>query len=324
MATAEADRSSRSRIASRRVLLRGAGAVALGAGVLVGATEAFGKGELTTGDAAILRFLAAAEILETDLWQQYNELCGIQDAAVPGGTGNPVFTKIMATFDPDMGQYVHDTTHDEMTHVTFLNGYLRSRGAEPVNFDAFRTLPSSTATGAQKIGRLTNLMALTIDTSSYTRYRAHRNNPDLDAALPPAIPGLLKGAFPAIPRSDADLEPDKHLQAIANTAAFHFATIEQAGTSLYPALAQRVQDPEVLKVVLSIRPTETTFPRFDLAVCSIIRPTNTKGAAMGAAKFLTAMGLIKGQPPAFFAALKTLARQADAATRRPSSLRRGC
>jgi hypothetical protein len=324
MATAEADRSSRSRIASRRVLLRGAGAVALGAGVLVGVTEAFGKGELTTGDAAILRFLAAAEILETDLWQQYNELCGIQDAAVPGGTGNPVFTKIMATLHPDMSQYVHDTTHDEMTQVTFLNGYLRSRGAEPVNFDAFRTLPSSTATGAQKIGRLTNLMALTIDTSPYTRYRAHRNDPDLDAALPPAIPGLLKGAFPAIPRSDADLEPDKHLQAIANTAAFHFATLEQAGTSLYPALAQRVQDPEVLKVVLSIRPTETTFPRFDLPVSSIIRPTNTKGAAMGAAKFLTAMGLFKGQPPAFFAALKTLARQADAATRRPSSLRRGC
>jgi Ferritin-like domain len=363
MDTAAAEQSVASPITSRRAFLGGAGAVALGAGVLGNVSEAFGKGDLTAGDAAILRFLSAAEILETDLWQQYNELCGIQDKAVPGGTGNPTFTKIMATFDDDMGQYVHDNTHDEMTHFTFLNGYLKSRGAEPVNLDAFRKLPSSTATGAQKIGRLTNLMALTMDTSWYTRYRARRKNPDLGASFPPAIPGLLKGAFPAIPRSDADLKPAKHLQAIANTAAFHFATIEQGGTSLYPSLAQRVKDPEVLRVVLSIGPTETmhfqtwsdiagdsppvkdptnglvfpdlnkppfggpnyqtnlimphptTFLRSDLPVCSIIRPTNTKGAAMGAATFLTAMGLFKGQPPAFFTALKTLARQADAATR---------
>jgi Ferritin-like domain len=355
--------SRRSPITSRRAFLGGAGAIALGAGVLGGVSEAFGKGDLTAGDAAILRFLSAAEILETDLWQQYNELCGIQDKAVPGGTGNPTFTKIMATFDDDMGQYVHDNTHDEMTHFTFLNAYLKSRGAEPVNLDAFRKLPSSTATGAQKIGRLTNLMALTMDTSWYTRYRARRKNPDLGATFPPAIPGLLKGEFPAIPRSNADLKPAKHLQAIANTAAFHFATIEQGGTSLYPSLAQRVKDPEVLRVVLSIGPTETmhfqtwsdiagdsppvkdptnglvfpdlnkppfggpnyqtnlimphptTFLRSDLPVCSIIRPTNTKGAAMGAATFLTAMGLFKGQPPAFFTALKMLARQADAATR---------
>jgi Ferritin-like domain len=248
---------SPSSITSRRAFLGGAGAVALGAGVLGGVSEAFGKGDLTHGDAAILRFLSAAEILETDLWQQYNELCGIQDAAVPGGGGNPAFAKIMATFDDDMARYVHDNTHDEMTHFTFLNGYLRSRGAEPVNLDAFRKLPSSKATGAQQIGRLTNLMALTMDTSWYTRYRAHRKNPDLGASFPPAIPGLLKGAFPAIPRSDADLKPAKHLQAIANTAAFHFATIEQGGTSLYPSLAQRVKDPEVLQVVLSIGPTET-------------------------------------------------------------------
>jgi hypothetical protein len=355
--------SGRSPITSRRAFLGGAGAVALGAGVLGSVSEAFGKGDLTTGDAAILRFLSAAEILETDLWQQYNELCGIQDASVPGGSGNPAFAKIMSTFDDDMAQYVHDNTHDEMTHFTFLNGYLKSRGAEPVNLDAFRKLPGSTATGAQKIGRLTNLMALTMDTSWYTRYRASRKNPDLGATFPPAIPGLLKGEFPAIPRSDADLKPAKHLQAIANTAAFHFATIEQGGTSLYPSLAQRVKDPEVLRVVLSIGPTETmhfqtwsdiagdsppvkdptnglvfpdlnkppfggpnyqtnlimphptTFLRSDLPVCSIIRPTNTKGAAMGAAKFLTAMGLFKGQPPAFFTALNTLARQADAATR---------
>src|SRR6202046_4602730 len=147
--------SGRSPITSRRAFLGGAGAVALGVGVLGSVPEAFGKGDLSSGDAAILRFLSAAEILETDLWQQYNELCGIQDAVVPGGTGNPAFTKIMATFDSDMGQYVHDNTHDEMTHFTFLNGYLKSRGAEPVNLDGFRMLPSSTAKGAQRIGRLT-------------------------------------------------------------------------------------------------------------------------------------------------------------------------
>jgi Ferritin-like domain len=348
---------------SRRTFLAGAGAAALGAGMLGGVSEAFGKGDLTRGDAAILRFLSAAEILETDLWQQYNELCGIQDAAVPGGSGNRRFTAAVSVLDSDMAQYVHDNTHDEMTHFTFINAYLKSRGAEPVNLDAFRKLPSSTAKGAQQIGRLTNLMQLTVDTSWWTRYRARRKNPDLGATFPPAVPGLLKGEFPAIPRSNADLKPAKHLQAIANTAGFHFATIEQGGTSLYPSLAQRVKDPEVLQVVLSIGPTETmhfqtwsdkagnappltdptnglvfpdlnkppfggpefqtnlimphptTFLTSKLPVCSIIRPTNTKGAAMGAAKFLTAMGLFKGQPPAFFTALTTLARQADAARR---------
>src|SRR5437764_8157922 len=67
----------------------------------------------------------------------------------------------------------------------------------------------------------------------------------------------MKGRSPAIPRTDADLRPKRHLQAIANTAGFHFATIEQGGTSLYPSLAQRVSDPEVLRVLLSIGPTET-------------------------------------------------------------------
>jgi hypothetical protein len=348
---------------SRRAFLAGAGATALGAGMLGGVSEAFGRGDLTRGDAAILRFLSAAEILETDLWQQYNELCGIQDAAVPGGSGNKAFTAAVSVLDADMAQYVHDNTHDEMTHFTFLNAYLKSRGAEPVNLDAFKTLPSSTARGAQKLGRLTNLMQLTLDTSWWTRYRASRKNPDLGSTFPPAVPGLLKGEFPAIPRSNTDLKPAKHLQAIANTAGFHFATIEQGGTSLYPSLAQRVKDPEVLQVVLSIGPTETmhfqtwsdkagnapavtdptnglkfpdlnrppfggpnfqtnlimphptTFLSSKLPACSIIRPTNTKGAATGVAKFLTDMGLFKGQSAAFFAALTTLARQADAARR---------
>jgi hypothetical protein len=348
-------------VTNRRRFIAGAGLTVLGAGALA-APAAFAKGSLSTGDAAILRFLAAAEILETDLWQQYNELCGIQDKELPHGTGNKPFTAIMAKFDDDMAQYVHDNTEDEFTHFTFINAYLKSRGAQTVNLDAFRTLPGSTATGSAKLKRLTNLMELTLDTSWYTRYRSRHNNPDLGDSFPQAVPGLAKGMFPAIPRTDADTSNKKHLQAIANTAAFHFATIEQGGSSLYPSLAQRVKDPEVLRLVLSIGPTETmhfqtwsdiagdavpvkdptnglVFPDLNkkpfggtnfqtnlimpepttswlgrkFPTVSIIRPTETKGAAMGAAKFLTAMGLFRGQPPAFFTALTTLAAQADAA-----------
>ena len=140
-----------------------------------------------------------------------------------------------------MAQYVHDNTDDEFTHFTFLNAYLEARGGEPVDLEPFRTLPSSTATGAQQMPRLTNLMQLTVDTSWWTRYRSSTENPDLGDTFPQAVPDLFAGQFPAIPRSDADLTPADHLQAIANTAGFHFATIEQGGTSLYPSLAQTGQ-----------------------------------------------------------------------------------
>src|SRR5262249_43517173 len=202
-----------------------------------------GRRALSRGDAAILRFLAAAEIIESDLWQQYNELAGIQDSEVPGGTGNPAYTEAIKKLDEDMDQYIHDNTEDELSHAAFLNAYLASRDAQPVDLDRYRTLPSSKATGAQQIGRLTNLMELTVNTSWWTRYRSRTQNPDLAATnFPPAVPGLAAGQFPAIPRTDADLAPDDHLQAIANTAGFHFAWVEQGGTGLYPALAQRVVD----------------------------------------------------------------------------------
>jgi hypothetical protein len=338
-----------------------AGAGAAGSGLLAKGSSAFagaGSGGLTKGDAAILRFLAALEILETDLWQQYNELGGIQDSEVPGGSGNPAYTGALAVLDADMAQYIHDNTDDEFTHFTFLNAYLKAHGAQTVNLDKFRTLPSSKATGAQQIGRLTNLMQLTVDTSWWTRYRSDSQNPDLGDTLPQAIPDLAVGQHPAIPRSDDDLTPPDHLQAIANTAAFHFAFIEQGGTSLYPALAQRVTHPEVLRILLSIGPTETmhfqtwqdkagnappltdpttglVFPDLNadgellqtnlimpeptifldrkFPVCSIVRPTETDGAAMGAAKALTDDGLFIGQSQEFFAALNELARAADAA-----------
>jgi hypothetical protein len=359
------------RVSNRRSFLRkslaAAGAVTVGASTLSSQSL---SGQLTRGDAAILRFLAAAEILETDFWVQYNELGGIQDSEEPSGTGNPTYTAALLNLDGDFDQYIHDNTDDELSHQTFLNAYLVSKGATPVNLDKFRTLPGSTATGSSGKLRLTNLMQLSVDTSWWTRYRSSTENPDLNPnfVFPQAIPGLNTGQFTAIPRTDADLSPANHIQVIANTAAFHMATIEQGGSSLYPSLAQRVTNVEVLRILLSIGPTETshfqtwhdkagnavsdplapvtdptnglTFPNLNVApfggeqfqtnlimpepcpflssslpVCSIIRPTNTNGAAMGAVNFLTAMGLFLGQSEAFFDVLKGLAEAADDARR---------
>jgi hypothetical protein len=261
-----AGKRARRNVARRAFLQRGLAAVGLAAaGTTLPAAQrqahgqmSFSSGNLVPGDAAILRFLAAAEILETDLWQQYNELAGIQDNEVPGGTGNPAFTAAVQVLDPDMSQYIHDNTEDELTHDMFLNAYLMAHGATPANLEPFRRLSSSQATGAQQINRLTNLMQLTVDTTWWSRYRDPNNNPDLDPGhmFPAAVPDLLKGQFPAIPRANSDLKPADHLTAIANTAGFHFATIEQGGTSLYPQLAQRVTHPEVLRILLSIGPTE--------------------------------------------------------------------
>ncbi len=221
---------------SRRSLLRAGlaiGAGAIGAGRLVsGRLPAYAVANhvhLTPGDTAILRYLAAIELIETDLWQQYNELGGIQDSEVPGGSGSKSYIDALNKLDADMSQYIHDNTEDEISHNTFLNAYLAAKGAAPVNLDRFRTLPSSKATGAQQIGRLTNLMQLTVDTSWWTRYRSSTKNPDLGDTFAQAIPGLSSGKFPAIPRNDGDLTPANHVQAIANTAAFHFGFIEQGG-----------------------------------------------------------------------------------------------
>ena len=233
------------------------GAGTIGAGLLANAPTARAQQDAPTqGDFDILRFLAAAELIEADLWLQYNELAGIQDGEVQGGTGNPAYTNAIKVLDEDMDQYIHDNTDDEITHAAFLNAYLTSKGAEPVNLDQFRTLPSSQATGARQIGRLTNLMQLTVDTSWWVRYRVSTKNPDFGDTFAQAIPDLFHGQFPAIPRNNADLSPPRHLQAIANTAGFHFGFIEQGGTSLYPSLAQRVTDPQVLRILLSIGPTE--------------------------------------------------------------------
>jgi hypothetical protein len=378
-----AQNRSKSPAGRRSFMKRGlamAGTATMSIGLLADAPFVFGEdqgqeeknGRLTKGDAAILRFLAAAEILESDLWIQYNELGGVQDNERPelGGGGNAPYTTHLENLDSDMPQYIHDNTDDELSHAEFINAYLDSKGADTVNLDRFRTLSSSKANGALNLGRLTNLMQLTVDTSWYTRYRSGANNPDLDPTFtfPNAIPGLAKGQHPAIPRDNNDLSPDGHIQAIANTAGFHFAFIEQGGTSLYPALAQRVSDLEVLRILLSIGPTETahfqtwldkagnavntplapltdpkdsslTFPNLNTTPggplyqtnlimpepcpflsrkfprCSIIRPTETKGAAMGAVTALAADGLFIGQSKEFFELIRDLAEDADEAAR---------
>ncbi len=362
-------------VSNRRFFLKkgmAAGAVTMGAGLLTSGPSVFTEDEknggLTPGDAALLRFAAAAEILETDFWVQYNELGGVPNTSeVPGGSGNPAYTAALAAIDDDMPQYIHDNTDDEFTHQNFLNAYLESKGAAPVNLEPFRTLPGSTATGSSGKLRLTNLMQLTLDTSWYTRYRSSTHNPDLDPTFkfPQAIPDLNKGQHTAIPRTDADTSDPNFLQAIVNTALFHFPTIEQGGNSLYPSMAQRATHHEALRILISIGPTETmhfqtwsdlagdavpltavdpvtgvsvTFPDLNsspfggedfetslimpepcpflsrkLPPCSVIRPTETKGVAKGALKFLTDMGLFIGQSPAFFALMQNLAEDADAA-----------
>jgi Ferritin-like domain len=255
----------RKRFISRRSFLNktiALGAGTVGAGLVSSIRAADAPSGLSPGDAALLRFAAALEILEADFWIQYNELGGIQDDEVPGGHGNEAYSDALEVIEDEMGDYIHDNTDDEITHHQFLNAYLVSKGAPPANLNAFRTLMGSTATGVNpaKIGhRLTNLTRLQIDTSWWSRYRDDSHNPDLNPnhVFPNAVPTLAVHRHTAIPRTDADTSNSNFLQAIANTAAFHFPTIEQGGSSLYPALAQRATDVEVLRILISIGPTET-------------------------------------------------------------------
>lgn len=368
----------------KKTVVAGA-AAGIGAAILTKGIPAVaddGHGSLSKGDAAILRFVAAAEIIESDIWLQYNELAGVQDGEVsaianklipgypsqPTG-GNSDYTNAVLQLDSDMDQYISDNTEDELSHEVFLNAYLASKGAATISLDAFRTLPSSQASGSNKsFGRLTNLTQLTVHTDFWTRYRARKGNPDLGDKFANAIPSLAVGQHTAIPRSDSDVADSGFLQAVAYTAGFHFPWIEQGGTSLYPSLAQRASDAEVLRILLSIGGTEichfqtwqdkagnftpvanvidpvtgvsVTFPDLNsppfggenyqtnlimpeptsflsrqLPPCSIIRPTNTQGAAMGAVQALTADGLFIGQSKQFTQLLNDLAADADAAMR---------
>ncbi|HKV79348.1 MAG TPA: hypothetical protein VJP02_14465 [Candidatus Sulfotelmatobacter sp.] len=381
--TKPASRSNR-RSFLKNTMIAGAATTA-GAALLTKSMPAFAhdkSGSLSKGDAAILRFVAAAEIIESDIWLQYNELAGVQDGEVsklaskliPGYPsqitgGNTTYTNAILQLDLDMNQYISDNTEDELSHEVFLNAYLTSKGADPVNLDAFRTLPSSQSTGSNKnFGRLTNLTQLTVHTDFWTRYRSRRGNPDLGDKFRNAIPTLAVGQHTAIPRTDADTADANFIQAVGYTAGFHFPWIEQGGSSLYPMLAQRAKNVEVLRILLSIGGTEichfqtwqdkagnilplpnvidpvtgvsVTFPDLNSAPfggenfqtnlimpepttflsrqfppCSIIRPTETAGAAMGAVNALTNDGLFIGQSTQFTQLLQDLAADADAARR---------
>src|SRR5882762_8109551 len=249
-----------------------AGAATMGASLLPGTSAAFsGDGDsapITKGDIAILTFLSALEQVEADLWIQYAELGGATnqglspiDLPFTGGLAPDYITGLLV-LDGDMPQYISDNTDDEISHHRFLNNYLESKGAKQIDLSRFAILPPSQVTGVPQKGRLTNLKQLTIDTSWWTRYRSATKNPDLGGTFENAVPDLAKGQHPAIPLNDGDLVLDSHgnisnhLQAIANTAGFHFAFIEQGGSSLYPALAQKITNLEVLRILLSIGGSE--------------------------------------------------------------------
>jgi hypothetical protein len=390
---------------TRRSFLK-KGAVAAGAatfgGALLGsagtvfAGEDEASGSLSKGDAAILRFLQALETIEADLWRQYAELGGAGpttagvspiDLPFPNGLAD-LYVAGLQQLDGDMPQYISDNTDDELSHESFLKAYLESKGADVVDLSKFATLLPSQVTGVPNIGRLTNLKQLTVDTTWWTRYRSATKNPDLGDTFDPAVPTLAKNQHTAIPRSNGDLLADNskpggvsdHTQAIASTAGFHFAFIEQGGSSLYPQLAQRVTSLEVLRILLSIGPTETshfqtwhdkagnarpltdidtgfagstgatvTFPNLNdpnataaqadefqtnlimpeptfflnkkFGPVSIIRPTETRGAAQAALQSLIADGLFightskTGKSDGFVELLRDLAEDADQARR---------
>ena len=393
---------------NRRSFLRksvaAAGAATVGMGLLKSPTRAFARdnegdnGKLNRGDAAILRFLQALETIEADLWRQYAELGGA-GANTPGTVGNspidlsfptalaPLYIAGLEQLDADMPQYIDDNTDDEFSHESFLRAYLESKGEQIADLSKFFNLSPSQVTGVPNIGRLTNLTQLTVDTSWWTRYRSDSKNPDLGDTFDQAIPTLAVGQHTAIPRSNKDLIADPnqpggvsvHTQAIANTAGFHFAFIEQGGNSLYPSLAQRVSNVEVLRILLSIGPSETahfqtwhdkagnaiqltdtdtgfpgstgatvTFPNLNgftdpkiadefqtnlimpeptiflnkkFGPVSIIRPTETQNAAMGALQGLIDDGLFightskDGKSDGFVELLQGLAEEADDARR---------
>jgi hypothetical protein len=337
-----------------RSAMMGAGFVAAGslatlAGTLVKPAMAAAAGtalgaltpDLNDGDVAVLQFLAAAELVESDLWGQYSELA----------TNNPSFRKALIRIKDTLPDYVNGDFADETSHANFINAFLVAAGKEPVNLDAFRTLPSVPVEGARQIGRLTNLTDLTVDTSYYQRYRG-AGNPDFGDTFPQTVDIENQ---PAVPVSDRIHGLD--LLSIAQTAAFHFAAIEQGGSSLYNSLLTKVSDLNVVAILASIGPTEVyhfaifqealegivglqvpngplfpdisgranrgqitphpcTFIDPSFPLCSVIRPRNTNTAgAVAAATGLVKSDLFKGQSTAFFDAVTALATAADAAVR---------
>ena len=329
---------------SRRSFGRGViGALAVSGLGIMDARSAIAevKPNLSEGDVAVLQFLAAAELVEADLWGQYSELA----------SNNSSFRRALSRIKDTLPDYVNGDFADETSHANFINAFLVAAGREPVNLDVFRTLPSVPVEGARQVGRLTNLTSLTVDTSYYERYR-NKGNPDFGDTFPQTVE--IKSQ-PAVPTSN-EIHGLEFL-SIAQTAAFHFAAIEQGGSSLYNSLIAKVSDPNVVAILASIGPTEVyhfaifqealegvvelevaggpsfpdirgranrgqitphpcTFMNPSFPLCSVIRPRNDKIAgAVAAATGLVNSGLFEGQNPAFFDAVTALATAADAAVR---------
>jgi hypothetical protein len=264
------------RVVGRRAFLRKAGlasAVAVPASAIA-ASGASAKGlrragdQPTKGDFAILRFLCAAEIIESDLWEQYAGFGGqAGGAGRPNDGQNGFYVSALQNLDSDMPQYISDNTDDEESHQAFINGYLMSKGQRPVSLEPFRRLAPSQATGGGTKKRLTNLKSLNVDTSWYLRYRAV-TNPDFGATFGQAV--TIKNQ-PVIPVSDTETPPgdtasappipadpaQQRMQAIANSAGFHFAMIEQGGSSLYTTMSLKATSLEVLRIVVAIGGVET-------------------------------------------------------------------
>jgi len=240
----------------KRLGMAGAAAMPVGA-LLTSQTSARAdfrsfNGRLSAGDAAILRFLAVAELLEADLWQQYNELA----------LGNESYQLALNILDGDEATYVNLNTRDEISHANFINGYLQSKGFQAVSLEPFRNLPSSQATGSNKSAkRLTNLMNLTVDTSWYNRYRSALN-PDFGAQFPQLVnlvnvPGIPNSDLPSPFDSSGNLDPNGfEIQFIGNVAGFHFATVEEGGSSLYQSMLPKANSPEVIQIIGAIGGTE--------------------------------------------------------------------
>ncbi len=335
---------------TRRSFIAKSAAVGVGAGMAgVFARPAAAQDEprslpqkATSGDVDILKFLAAAELVEDDLWQQYCELA----------VRNRPYRNALERIDPSLIRYICDDRDDERSHAEFINAYLGSIGQTPVNLDPFRTLPGSRAQGSEGRGRLTNLSNLTIDTSWYNRYRG-RGNPDFGDTFPQVA--RLQGV-PTIPSRPRNVRRDE-AQALAHAAAFHFGTIEQGGGSLYTNLLSKVTSLDAVIILSSIGPTEIyhfaafhksleNLPGFQgfgvsnpnlrsdtdraqaifpepckffgngFPLTSVIRPRETANAgAVASATALVQSGLFQGQPQAFLDAVVKLAKAADAAVR---------
>ncbi len=329
------------------------GAAVLNNSLLLGGASAASGDAITDGDVAILKFLAAAELIEADLWNQYAVMAA----------NNPDYHDALTNVDDSSPRYALDTTDDETSHHRLINAFLRANGQQPVNFDRFRTIHSPAVPGATSTPNLTNLTDLTVDTSWWARYRSNLNA-DFGATFPQLVTIKNRPAIPTATGITGDA-----MQAIADVALFHFVTIEQGGTSLYPTLALKVTNADVLRILVSIGPVEAfhfatfegsleslpplsvpatatspamvfpdlkgnhsetpdnldaagvmpdpcTFLRRDFPECSVVRPANTENAgATAAAKGFIASGLFKGQPKAFIDLLLDLAAAADHAQR---------